>query len=116
MYISVAEAQAWGIVIGAMTTAAVSLITVFRVGKVHKLVNSAMAQEKQENEVLRRLLVSKQIELDVAERNRRELATAVLPVQPIVIQAAPPTIPIPTPLPNVSVAVQGAPNADPPTS
>lgn len=79
------EAQAWCLIITTTTTAVGIIAALFGIGKVHTLVNSAMTQEKAENTLLRSMLVVKQLEIDMAEKTRTDLAkTAAL-----IVQAAP---------------------------
>lgn len=68
--------QFWLVLIPVITTSIVGIITALKVRQVHTLVNSAMTQEKAENTLLRGMLVTKQLEIDTAERVRSALATA----------------------------------------
>lgn len=87
---TMAEAQAWGMIIGLLTTSIISIITALKVGKVHTLVNSAMTAEKAENQLLRSVLAAKEIEIAAAEKARAILAAKPAPVAVI---AVPPVVP-----------------------
>jgi xanthosine utilization system XapX-like protein len=65
------------VVVSPIALALIGLINIWLNSKVHKLVNSAMAQEKAENTLLKSLLVAKQLEIDSAEKARLALATEV---------------------------------------
>lgn len=71
---SVEEIKAWGELIVPIAIALIGLVNVYISTKVHKLVNSAMTEEKTENALLRGILISKQLELDAAEKVRKTLA------------------------------------------
>ena len=68
------EAQSWTLIIATITTSIITIVTAFKVGKVHSLVNSAMTQEKAENALLRAMLTAKQIEIESSEKTRLALA------------------------------------------
>lgn len=64
-----------GVIFVPIMLAIIGLINIWLSQKVHKIVNSAMTQEKTENAMLRGLLTVKQLEVDSAEKARVQLAT-----------------------------------------
>ena len=77
------QAQGWILIITAVSTAAVSVITAWKVGKsatkvdeVHVLVNSQATADRAKIDLLQNLLVAKQLEIEATERVRGTLARA----------------------------------------
>lgn len=75
--ITLHDAQVMAILITSMCSGIVAIITALKIKQVHTLVNSAMAQEKAENTLLRSILTAKQLEIDNAEKTRVTLSEAL---------------------------------------
>lgn len=82
----------WGVIIVPIVLALIGLLNVYISSKTHKLVNGEMAQQKAENALLRNLLTAKQLEIDTAERARRELVAAQSLVKTVEAVAQAPVI------------------------
>ena len=61
-------------IIVAMTTAVTTIIAALKVNSVHKLVNSAATEQKNEIATLRNIIAAKVMEADIAEKTRIALA------------------------------------------
>jgi hypothetical protein len=71
------SAQAWVVIALGVSTAIVGIITAIKVQGVHKLVNSAMTEERVENALLRSMITAKNLEMQMAEDTRKTLAAQV---------------------------------------
>ena len=61
-------------IIVALTTAITTIIAALKVNAVHKLVNSAATEQRQEIATLRNIIATKQMESEIAEKTRIALA------------------------------------------
>lgn len=123
---TIPEAQAFAIFIaacvagfGGLSTTIISIIVSIQNKRIHTLVNSAMTQKEAELTLMRSLLVGKQMEIDVAEKARLALASALVELNKS--QAIAPATPLPVvitgtdaPVP-VSVIEQVPPSQSGPT-
>lgn len=62
--------QFWVVVIPIITTAVITIISAVRLKNVQVAVDGNLSQAKAENDLLRSMLVAKQLEIDTAEKAR----------------------------------------------
>lgn len=101
------QAQAWVAIIVGLTTAIVTVVTAFKVGRVHTLVNSNLTAKETEITLLRSMLVGAKMQADMAEQVRSTLAAAATltaSAAPHGTEPVPPVAPVVVVLPPVAPA------------